>query len=158
MSPKEEWEDSQGLPLGLPQGGFEHWAVLVVVCAGALAVILVGIFLDADPAGHGTHTQLGLPECSTIRLYDVPCPGCGVTTSAALLVQGHPWAAFINQPFGCLLALALPILAFCAVREQLAGRNLARWLIWIDMRRGMALVLLIGISWAWKIYLHRSAS
>ncbi len=138
-------------------GSFEHWAVLVLSCAGALAVVCAGLFLHADPAGLGTHRQLGLSECSLIRLFDLPCPGCGVTTSATLLAQGHPWDSFVNQPFGCLLALALPILAFCALRAQLARRDLTRWLIWISPRRGLGLVLMIALAWAWKIYLHHSA-
>jgi hypothetical protein len=53
------------------------------------AVTAVALLLTPDANGHGTHKQLGLPACPSVLMFDRPCPGCGMTTSWAALVQGN---------------------------------------------------------------------
>ena len=38
-----------------------------------LFVTVVGLCLHADPSGHGTHTQLGMPPCPSVLLFNRPC-------------------------------------------------------------------------------------
>jgi hypothetical protein len=71
----------------------------------------VGLFLHPDPAGHGTHQQLGLPPCPSVLLFDRPCPGCGLTTSWTALLHGDVGAAFHAHPLGPLLYLAFTVSA-----------------------------------------------
>ncbi|MFN8219419.1 MAG: DUF2752 domain-containing protein [Fimbriimonadales bacterium] len=52
------------------------------------------ILLHPSLAGHGTHTQLGLPPCPSMLILHRPCPGCGMTTSWTALVHGEIGYAF----------------------------------------------------------------
>ena len=59
---------------------------------GVLMVVALGLcaFLEPDPSGAGTHTQLGLPGCLISRVTGMErCPSCGLTTAFAHLVRGH---------------------------------------------------------------------
>lgn len=82
-----------------------HWALLVLFLLAPLGVLLLGLVLEPDPRGHGTHEQLGAPPCAAMFILGLPCPGCGVTTAVTLVGEGRPLAAFVVQPFGALLAL-----------------------------------------------------
>lgn len=64
----------------------------------------IGLFLlKANPDGHGTHTQLGLPPCPSVVFFDRPCPGCGMTTSWTSAIHGEVGRAFMVHPFGPIL-------------------------------------------------------
>ncbi len=80
-----------------------HAAWQVVWFAVWVGVTGVGLYLKPDPAGHGTHQQLGLPPCPSVLLFDRPCPGCGLTTSWTALLHGNLAFAFHAHPFGPLL-------------------------------------------------------
>src|SRR5437773_24545 len=71
-------------------------------CAGMLGV---GAWLTPDGAGHGTHTQLGLPACAWAAVMHRPCPTCGMTTAVSLAAQGRLVDSFVAQPFGLVVAL-----------------------------------------------------
>lgn len=76
-----------------------------------LFVTVTGLILHADPSGHGTHTQLGLPPCPSALLFDRPCPGCGLTTSFTALLHGQWGLAFSAHPLGPFLYLGITIWA-----------------------------------------------
>ncbi len=69
---------------------------------GALVILVVGAVLVPDGRGVGTHEQLGLPPCTTYRLFSIPCPFCGMTTAFAHMAHGHAYEAFHTQPAGAL--------------------------------------------------------
>ena len=53
--------------------------------------------------------------CGFKQSYGIPCPGCGVTTSAKEFASGHIFRAFYEQPAGaifCCAYLALGIFSF----------------------------------------------
>jgi hypothetical protein len=93
------------------------WTVLLVV---ATAVVVTAALLTPNPAGHGTHTQLGLPPCGFIVLTGYPCPGCGLTTCFSAMAHFDPIAAAAANPFGVMLFLvtlvSIPISAISLVR------------------------------------------
>lgn len=140
-------------PFGKP---WEHWIVLGFALASVALFLVLGVVVDPDPRGFGTHERLGLPTCKPMDWWNVPCPGCGVTTSVALAAHGHPWDSIVNQPFGFLVALALPIFALWAFVSAVRGRDLAvelsRWRIGV---LGVVLVLVMIASWAYKLALVR---
>jgi len=71
-------------------------------------VLGIALTLDPDPSGVGTHTQLGLGQCSMLLLTAWPCPMCGMTTTFTHLAHGQLLAGALNQPFGlALFALTL---------------------------------------------------
>lgn len=93
------------------------WAVLFLLPA---AVLALAAWLTPDPAGHGTHTQLGLPPCGFLLVTGLPCPGCGLTTAFSAMMHGDLVAAARANPFGVLLfaatAASLPVSLVGAVR------------------------------------------
>ncbi|MEM6313246.1 MAG: DUF2752 domain-containing protein, partial [Planctomycetota bacterium] len=79
--------------------------VALVVGSGALGLLLVATTLTPNPAGSGTHTALGLPECGLLAATGVPCVTCGYTTAFAHTVRGNFLTAFFVQPGGLFTAL-----------------------------------------------------
>ena len=65
------------------------------------------VWMHPDPSGHGTHTQLGLPPCPSVLLFDRPCPGCGLTTSITAFVHGDLASAFHAHFLGPFLYLGI---------------------------------------------------
>ncbi len=119
----------------------------VVLCA---ALILTAASLNPDPAGHGTHTQLGLPKCGWYVATGQPCPTCGMTTAVTLAVHGNPLASLVTQPFGTLIALAAAVGFWVGLHvlifDSRVGRPFAKLLrpkaLWI-------IAALWGLSWGY---------
>jgi hypothetical protein len=86
------------------------WAIIMVGC---MTVLCLALWLDPEPAGHGTHEQLGLPPCGLVAAYNIPCPSCGFTTTFSYAAHLRFIDAIKNQPFGFLIFLgavaAIPI-------------------------------------------------
>ncbi|MEX1025842.1 MAG: DUF2752 domain-containing protein [Planctomycetota bacterium] len=133
-----------------------HWALLGSVPLVA-AVLLWLSRIEPDPRGFGTHEQLGLASCLPMRLWDVPCPGCGVTTSVALALHGRLWDSFVNQPFGALVAVLLALYLVVVPLAHFRGADLGRWIERPPARWVIAaLGLFVLGSWVWKFLQLRS--
>ncbi|MAQ14256.1 MAG: hypothetical protein CMN30_05615 [Sandaracinus sp.] len=93
------------------------WFVLMAI---PLAVIITATTITPDPAGHGTHMQLGLPPCGFLVATGLPCPGCGLTTSFSHMVRLQFAGAAHANPFGVALFLVtfftIPVAAVGLVR------------------------------------------
>jgi hypothetical protein len=100
---------------------------LVGLCFGppALAVIAVAAWLSPDPAGVGTHRQLGLGACVVLTMTGFPCAMCGMTTTFALMAEGSVWQALQNQPFGVVLFTGTVIAAIIGCLDLVFPA--ARW-------------------------------
>ena len=77
----------------------------LVLFAGPLTVVILAALLHPDPAGVGTHQQLGLPPCGFLFVTGYPCPACGLTTAFAHMVRAEFIGAALANPFGILLFL-----------------------------------------------------
>jgi hypothetical protein len=92
----------------------------------------------------------------TMKLWNVPCPGCGVTTSVALAARGRLLASFENQPFGLLVALFLAGFAVWAPVAHILGRDLWQDLLSVRADRwGPILILIALLAWVYKLALVR---
>lgn len=89
-----------------------------------VAVTSIALWLHGNAAGHGTHTQLGLPPCPSMMLFGRPCPGCGLTTSFTDFVHLNWVGAFRAHPFGPLIYLAFTASAFAALFATIRGCKL----------------------------------
>ena len=93
------------------------WFVLFAL---PVFVVATALTLTPDPAGHGTHTQLGLPPCGFLVVTGLPCPGCGLTTCFAHMVRLDIVGAARANPFGVALFLVtfftIPIAAWGLIR------------------------------------------
>lgn len=100
-----------------------------------LGITAFGVFLSADPAGHGTHQQLGLPPCPTVLLFNRPCPGCGLTTSWTATMHGQLGLAFRAHPLGPIAYLLftasawVSIWAYANVRRVRTESRALNWLV-----------------------------
>jgi len=145
--------DEPGEPARPGRRSGEHWIVLGCALLSAIVIVLLVTVAHPDPRGYGTHEQLGLPPCRAMEWLGVPCPGCGVTTSVALALDGELRASFANQPFGFLVAFALPLFVLWALAGHLLGRDLYRDALSPRARPllhlGLALLL---AGWLWKIW------
>jgi hypothetical protein len=94
-------------------------------------MLLVAVWLRPSSTGLGTHQQLGLPPCGFIKLYGIPCPSCGMTTSWAHTVRGQLAGAWRANPGGMLLAVsaivAVPWMGFLAVTGRVTPWMPRQW-------------------------------
>jgi len=131
----------------------------LAVALGCLGVLIVAAGLEPNPAGMGTHTQLGLRSCAFLAQTGIPCPTCGMTTSFAYFVRGKLAASFYTQPMGCLLALGASAAVWVGFYIACTGIAVYRLTRLIPTGRCLMALLLFGIlAWAWKIALVRLGS
>jgi hypothetical protein len=121
----------------------------------AWAVLALARALTPDPAGHGTHKQLGLGTCSILAATGVPCPVCGMTTSFTHLAHLDPVGAVIAQPFGAVLfAITLAVALLAAIELMIPQGRWTRLWAWIlDHERRIAAGLFagLGVGWIYKV-------
>ncbi len=95
------------------------WVALAWVAA---LVLMIAAWLEPSPTGMGTHQQLGLLPCGMLFFWQIPCPGCGLTTAFAHLVRGE-WQTALQ-----LNTLALPL--FLATCASVPFGLVAAWRAW----------------------------
>ncbi len=122
------------------------------VLLAAAFLITVAAHLSPSPSGTGTHTQLGQPPCSWMKLWNIPCPTCGMTTAFAHTVRGQLLSALIAQPAGMLLAINTLLAAMWAGHALITGR--AWKLNWYRVRPlsvVLCAVVVVILSWVYKV-------
>ncbi len=130
--------------------------MLLVALSAPLFLLGLGLFLEPDARGWGTHEQLGFRPCWPMRQWNLPCPGCGVTTAVTLAAHGRPLASLRTQPFGLVLFAATLAAAAWALAGHARGRDLYAELPGLPWKR---LVVLFGalalLAWLYKLALAR---
>lgn len=101
------------------KGPTRFWQAIWALAFAALVV--VAALLRPDPNGHGTHTQLGLPSCPSVLIFQRPCPGCGMTTSFSHMAHGQVSQAFEAHMFGPLTFIAWGLSALAAGYAAIRG-------------------------------------
>jgi hypothetical protein len=129
------------------------------VAAGAGGILGIAMWLTPSPAGHGTHTQLGLGQCTFLTFTGYPCPMCGMTTTFAYLAHLHPLSAVVTQPFGLVL-FSMTVGAFAiGVAEVVQPRDrwtrLATWLAPYESMLAALFLAGMGAGWIYKIVLMK---
>ena len=111
-------------------------------------VLITGIALalHADPAGHGTHTQLGLAACPSAFLLNRPCPGCGMTTSWTALIHGDLAHSLQAHPLGPLAYAGFTLVAFLALYAAITERRIAFEETWPHRALVLFAVVFFGYS------------
>lgn len=122
-----------------------------LVLVGASAPVLgLAAWLEPDPAGVGTHRQLGLGGCTILTWTGWPCPMCGMTTCFTHMAHADPLAAAITQPFGVVLFMAT-VVAFITGLGGLSGRSWWRRVgaFMLEHEVPIAAGTLIGMAAGW---------
>jgi hypothetical protein len=150
---------SDSSAVAAPKRSLEHWLLLGGTLLAALAVTVLGLWIQPDPRGFGTHEQLGMAPCQFLAWTGIPCPGCGVTTSVTLAAHGHFAQSFANQPFGLIVTLLVPLAALVALVQHARGRDLGDTLRALRPGWWAAAVGVVALaSWIWKIAAMRSGA
>lgn len=121
-----------------------------------LTVLLVGAWIRPDGRGVGTHEQLGMPPCGFIRLFGLPCPTCGFTTSFSLFAHGRLIASFLNQPAGFVCALVSALVFWGGMYVGVTGVAVHRFFErWFTAKHVFMGGLGLLLAWAYKIVLMK---
>ena len=144
------------------QSTIQDRLIAAILFVPSATVLGIALSLTPDPAGMGTHRQLGLGQCTILSLTGLPCPMCGMTTTFTHLAHLHLIQGTINQPFGLVL-FSLTVGAAVLGGLELV-QPAARWrrvLAWIDQRETViAYGLLAGmiLGWIYKIGMVRGGA
>lgn len=120
----------------------------LVVLLASSAPLLAARCLSPSASGVGTHVQLGLPPCGFLRLFQLPCPACGLTTSFAHLVRGDLGSSLQVHPLGLPLALLLVAVALRACVGLARAESVGAWLR-VAAGAGVALFVTAALGLAW---------
>lgn len=117
-----------------------------------LAILITARCLEPSGDGFGTHQQLGLPPCTSVALFGMKCPSCGMTTSWSLATRGEFIEAGRVNCGGLLLAvIALAYLpASCYFTWR--GRSTRGW---FSLALGISILTSLAIAivqWLWRLY------
>ena len=78
----------------------------------AVFIIIAGIFFVLNLSAEDTvDLAYWLGVCGFKRNTGLPCPTCGITTSAVLFSRGRIVSSFYTQPAGGLICIMLVIMA-----------------------------------------------
>jgi hypothetical protein len=122
---------------------------LACVC---LALLIVAARLDPEPAGVGTHMQLGLPPCGWVAKYNRPCVMCGMTTAFAEAAHARPVASFLTQPAGALGALGVAAGFWGGLVAAFSGARVDRLLAnMLRPRSVLVLGMVVLAAWIYKL-------
>jgi hypothetical protein len=134
----------------------EHWFLLFVAGGGVLCLFVMALWLDPDPRGYGTHESLGFAPCLPMELWNVPCPGCGVTTSVTHAMHGQLLQSLLVQPFGFLLFIAAVVFIVWVVSGALRGKDLGPVFLRQNWKRwAISSALAMCAGWIYKLALTR---
>jgi len=117
-----------------------------------LALLITARLLEPSGSGIGTHRQLGLPPCTSIVLFAMRCPACGMTTSWAFATRGQIVAAAETNLGGLMLALIA--MAYVPASCYFCIKGTATPGQWFSLSLALALVvamLVATIQWCMRL-------
>ena len=117
-----------------------------------LAILFTARTLEPASVGFGTHQQLGLPPCTSVALFGIRCPSCGMTTSWSLATRGEILeAARVN---GGGLLLAIIALAYLPASCYFTWRGRSTRGGWFSLALGVSILTSLAIAiaqWLWRL-------
>jgi hypothetical protein len=131
--------------------------LLSLFVAIAIAIVFsLAALVEPSPAGHGTHLQLGLGQCTFLQATGWPCPMCGATTTFSLMAHLRPLDAFGNQPFAASLFLLSSAILAVSISEVVDPRGrwkaILRWIEPVESLLAVFFLAAMGIGWAYKAW------
>ena len=121
--------------------------------AAIMLAVILAIFILFRLASAGV-IDLGMffYPCGFKQRWDLPCPTCGMTTSALAFFSGRILEAFYIQPAGGIFCSILVITAFFAFLTAVFGvyfSFLDRFFMRIHIKYVvLTLIIIVAIGWA----------
>jgi hypothetical protein len=134
------------------RGELQPRVYAAIVALACLTLLAFGAGLAPNTAGHGTHTQLGLPPCAFAAVLGKPCATCGMTTAVSTAASGNLPKALAVQPFGAGLAVAAASAFWISVYSAATGSRV--WKAATPLLRPKPMLIIAGLllaSWLYKI-------
>jgi hypothetical protein len=127
--------------------------------AGIVFLVVAVIFgLLALAAAGKININRWLTPCGLKQRYNLPCPTCGMTTSALAFVQGKIIEAFYIQPASAILCCVMVVAAVLAFFVAVFGvyfHFLERFFAEVKIRH-IILILLIIMAAGWAVTLAQT--
>ena len=144
----------ESAPIGADDRRLSPWLRGLNGLAGIASVVMFLLAARLSPAaeGFGTHQQLGLPPCSTLALFGIRCPSCGMTTSWSLFVRGE-WITSVQINAGGFL-LATIALVYLPASCYLCISGRASRGGWLSLALAIALsvaLVVAFVQWGWRL-------
>lgn len=123
----------------------------LLICSAVLVLFAMAASLTPAPSGFGTHRQLGLPPCTTLAVFGIRCPMCGMTTAWSHTIRGDLVAA-ANSNLGGLLLAGYAVYALAMSRRMIVhnhwpsrgNRNAATFSL-------LAITCVTVVNWCWRL-------
>ncbi|TET85393.1 MAG: DUF2752 domain-containing protein [Desulfobacteraceae bacterium] len=98
-------------------------------------------------------TAIGFPgwQCPIKSSLGISCPGCGLSSAIALLIQGQWQTAVSVHAFAPVFLIGSLLLMVAAVLPERLHRNSVRWIAWLERCTGIIPLLLISITVYWVL-------
>jgi hypothetical protein len=124
--------------------------IFLVIAAGFIVLILASY----------DKIQLGfwLVPCGFKQRFQLPCPSCGITTSAVAFVKGQFIQSFWIQPAGfvlCLLSLISAVLSFLTAVFGIYF-NFLKYFFRKSNIKYIILAIIIILAAAWAVTISRA--
>ncbi|MCK4752841.1 MAG: DUF2752 domain-containing protein [Planctomycetes bacterium] len=123
------------------------------IVAGLVFLALAAFFTFLAWAAHNKINIYPYP-CGFKQDYDLPCPTCGMTTSAVAFAQGRIFQAFYIQPTAALLCCVLVLSAFFTFLTAVFGIY-CRFFTAVKIKY-VILAIIIIIAAGWMVTLARA--
>jgi hypothetical protein len=128
------------------------------IVAGLIFVAIVCFFVYMFLGARGVidlRSQFGV--CGFKQSHQLPCPGCGWTTSTAAFAQGQIFKAFYIQPASAVFSLVFVISAVIALLSALFGIRFS----FLDrpfnvIVKYVVIAVLIIVAGGWAVTLARA--
>ena len=93
-------------------------------------------------------------QCPIYQNLGITCPGCGMTTAMAMLLQGHWQLAFQTHAFAPVILMVLTLVMVAIVLPASILGKLSRRVERLEQKTGIAAILLLSmvIYWLLRIF------
>ena len=137
---------------GKVSAGHRVGAIIVLVACMAMVVT----FWSAGQEDVDMSSLFGV--CGFKQAYRMPCPGCGVTTSAIAFFRGRLIESFNTQPAGAVLCVGLIAIGVLSIMVGFFGKNFGflHYPAAVRLLKYIVISLIIVFACGWAVTFSRA--
>ncbi len=110
-----------------------------------------GLILSGALGLHIVLSILRLPlwECPFFRLFNIPCPGCGLTRACMLLLRGDLYASLKFHAFAPIFIVLVLLTILCAFLPGSVTDPIIHKAEALERQTGLTIIILGGLILYW---------